>query len=446
MSTTDLLPPAAAHGAVADLCDSEPCNAAAADRPLHIVLAGPIAGDDIRQFLAPDARNGLPVGYLGAPLMGILIGQFLQMGHQVTAITHDTSLPRDGGVVVRQGPGFSFQVCPARPHAWRFNGWLPGRAMDLFAHERALIRQQMAAAAPDVVHAHWSYEFALAALDQPAPHLITCHDAPAVVLRFNRNMYRAARYLMARQVFRRGTAFTTVSDYMARTLEPVLRSPPAVIPNPVSPQALALGRDRNMPTTRRVVMVCNGWDQRKNPEPGLRAFAHWRKSEPRAELHLYGVDFGPGQAAQLWVQTHGLEAGIFFHGRLPHGQLLIEMAAADVLLHTSLEESFGVVLAEAMALGLPVVAGRNSGAVPWVLGANESGGSFGGLLVDVKSIDCISDALHSIFSESYIQMSSGARSIVFRRFQPSIIAALYCAQYRAASPKKILRNSELARG
>lgn len=408
---------------------AQPPRQLAAGRPLHLVLAGPIAGDDIKSFLAPDQRADLPVGYLGAPLMAILIGELLQMGHRVTAITHDAALPQDGGVVVRQGPGFSFQVCPARPRAWRFNGWLPGRAVDFFARERALIRQQMLAAAPDLVHAHWTYEFALAALDQPAPHLITCHDAPAVVLRFNRNLYRAVRYMMARQVLRRGKAFTTVSDYMARALSPALRSAPTVIPNPISPQALALGRDRSLPVTRRVVMVCNGWDRRKNPKPGLRAFAVWRQAEPSAELHLYGADFGPGEAAQRWAQAQGMDAGVHFHGRLSHARLLVQMAAADMLLHTSLEESFGVVLAEAMALGLPVVAGRNSGAVPWILEADAAGRVACGRAVDVSAVDAIAGALVAVFKAGYADMSAAGRRSATQRFAVSSIAAAYGALY-----------------
>lgn len=436
MTTTDLHPLHGPAGDAVDLHGSQTRHALAAGRSLHIVLAGPIAGDDIKQFLAPNATADLPAGYLGAPLMGILVGQLLQMGHRVTAITHDAGLPQAGGVVVRNGPGFSFQVCPARPRAWRFNGWLPGRAMDMFTRERALIRQQMLAAAPDVVHAHWSYEFALAALDQPAPHLITCHDAPAVVLRFNRNPYRAMRYLMARQVFKRGTAFTTVSDYMARVLAPVLRSPPTVIPNPISPQALALGRDRTLPSTRRVVMVCNGWDQRKNPQPGLRAFARWRQSEPHAELHLYGADFGPGQIAQRWAQANGVDGGVQFHGRVPHAQLLPQMALADVLLHTSLEESFGVVLAEAMAMGLPVVAGQDSGAAPWVLGRVADGPVQCGQVVDVTSVGEIAGALAGIFSGSYAEMSVFGRLSAAQRFGAPAITTEYCKLYQQLTTAK----------
>ena len=409
-------------------------------RPLHIVLAGPIAGDDIAGYLYPsELAKQLPIGYLGAPLMGILIGQLLALGHRVTGITTDSALSHKQGAITRQGPGFSFVVCPARPQAWRNNGWRLGRVVDLFSQERSLIRSAMLAARPDIVHAHWSYEFALAAIDQPAPHLITCHDAPAVVLRFTRSPYRALRYLMARQVFRRGNAFTTVSDYMARELAPALHAVPQVVANPVAPYVFALGRDRQWPATRKVVMVCNGWNRLKNPEPALRGFALWRATEPLAELHLYGADFGPGERGQLWAVAHGMADGVHFHGRLPHLELVQRMAMADVLLHTSLEESFGVVLAEAMALGLPVVAGRHSGAVPWVVGTDDAGQTLCGHLVDVVSPVFVSHGLIAAFDSAYGSYSAAGRLQAVQRFSPTTVASTYTDLYATILETKHVR-------
>jgi glycosyltransferase involved in cell wall biosynthesis len=375
---------------------------------LHVLLAGPIAGEELRPWLQLPRGAALSAGYMGAPLMAILVGELLRLGHRVTALTHDHLLPWSEGPRRFSGPGLQFIVCPVRRRVWRPNGWLPGRIVDLFAHERRLLAAEMRAAAPDVVHAHWTYEFALAGLDQPAPLLVTCHDAPGVVLRYTRSPYRALRWLMARQVFRRAQHFTTVSDYMARELAPAIGQLPPVVPNPVAPYVFELGRARQCPASRRVAMVCNGWDRRKNPQPALRAFAQYRRGEPTAELHAFGAAFGPGEEAERWATAKGLTEGVHFHGRLPHRQVVERLASMDVLLHPSLEESFGVVIAEAMALGLPVVAGRRSGAVPWVMGADQADAAPGGVLVDPTEPTAIVQGLERAFGKHYAAYSKRA--------------------------------------
>lgn len=395
---------------------------------MHIALAGHIAGDDVQAYLHPGAGPA-PAGYAGAPLTGILIGELLRLGHRVTGITTDARLPLTGGPVTLEGPSFTFMACPARPRAWRFNGTHLGRALDFFAFERRGVSQAMVASGADIIHAHWSYEFALAALAQSAPHLITCHDSPAVVLRFARSPYRALRSLMARRVFQRGRQFTTVSDYMARELEPALRGKVAVIPNPVAQHVLDSGGPRSTPRTPRVAMVCNGWDRRKNPEPALRAFAQWRLQHPSAELHLFGADFGSGETAARWAEREGIAAGMQFHGRLSHRELIEALVQTDALLHPALEESFGVVLAEAMALGLPVLAGRSSGAVPWVLGADTVGHCPAGLLTDVSSVPDMVVALDQLFDGDYPRRSAAGIERARRLFAPASVALAYEAQY-----------------
>jgi glycosyltransferase involved in cell wall biosynthesis len=401
---------------------------------MHIAFAGHVAGDDVRGYLnAGDIQ--VPRGYLGAPLTGILIGELLRAGHRVTAITTDPTLPIQRGPVRLEGPNFTFIVCPARPRAWRPNGWRLGRAVDLFAFERRQVRDAIAVAAPDIVHVHWSYE--LAALAQPVPHLITCHDSPLAVLRFTRSFYRALRYLMAQRVFRKGREFTTVSDYMALELEPSLGYKPQVIPNPVAPYVIERGRVRAASASRRVAMICNGWDRRKNPEPALLAFSRWRKSETAAELHLYGAGFGAGQEAQQWAEQQGIATGMHFHGSVPHRTLVASLGELDALLHPSLEESFGVVLAEAMALGLPVVAGRESGAVPWVMGADADGRCAAGVLADVRSVDAIVLALKEIFRDRYTCRSIAGVERARTNFSAEAVVESYLNRYETVLERVI---------
>lgn len=390
---------------------------------MHIAIVAPIAGQDVLDYLDPGSAP--PVGYTGAPLTGILIGELLRMGHRVTGITTDGELPLEAGPVRHRGTNFTLVVCPARRRAWRFNGRHVGRAVDLFALERRSLASVIREAAPDIVHAHWTYEFALAAIDTGLPHLITCHDLPEVVFRFTRSPYRALRWLMAKEVFGRGRAFTTVSTYMAEALTSRLGHAPRVVPNPVASQALARGRTRCLPQTRRVAMVCNGWDRLKNPKAALLAFASWRRCQPGAEFHLFGHDFGPGQSAQLWASASGLSEAVVFHGHCAHGLLIEQLDQADVLVHPALHESFGVVLAEAMALGIPVVAGHMSGGVSFVVGGSSSDRHGAGLLTDVRSPSAISDSLSKLFEGEYEGRSEAGRSRAQMHFSPRAVAGAY---------------------
>ncbi|MDX8127147.1 glycosyltransferase family 4 protein [Methylomonas sp. OY6] len=397
---------------------------------MNIGIVGPIATEYVADFLATNTDN-LPRGYPGAPLMGVLIGQLLKQGHKVSAFTTDSSLYASGATVKASGPNFDFYICPSRPRAWRFNSYRLGRAIDGFAYEIQQLKNAIKLANPEIVHAHWTYEFANATIKAGRPHLITCHDAPAVVFRYTRSLYRAIRYLVARQVFRNGSYFTTVSTYMASSLRNYVKDDIEVVPNPLADYVLEKGAPRARPETRRIGLICNGWDLRKNPKPALEAFAKLRCRQPIAELHLYGVDFEVGGHAQTWCIQQGLNSGMVFHGVTPHKQLIEQLEQLDLLLHPALEESFGVVIAEAMALGLPIVAGQNSGAVPWVVGSEGVMDiDCCAVLTDVSDSLKISAALDEVFDEGYLKRSLAGYLRARKMFSPKAVTDSYLAIYK----------------
>ena len=397
---------------------------------LHIGIAGPIATEHIANLLAC-GTSGLPKGYTGAPLTAVLIGELLKQGHKVSAFTTDTSLYPNSGTVKASGPNFDLYICPERPRAWRFNKFRLGRAIDGFSYEREQLLNAINLAKPDIIHAHWTYEFALAVIKSGLPHLITCHDAPAVVLRYTRSFYRAIRYLMARQVFNKGQHFFTVSPYMASALQHYTQIPIAIVPNPLADYVLVNGRLRSIPTTKRIGMICNGWDARKNPKPALLAFAKLYNEQTTTELHLFGSGFGVGEPAQLWCQKQGLTAGMVFHGAVPHRQLIEYLNSLDLLLHPALEESFGVVIAEAMALGLPIVAGRHSGAVPWVVGIDDTTNDCcSAVLTNISDPEAIALAIAETFDQHYAERSASGYARARKMFAPCVITEAYMASYR----------------
>lgn len=392
---------------------------------LHIGIAGPIGTDDVADLLDDDVSL-MPIAYPGAPLMAVLIRELLKRGYKVSAFTTDPSIYQNPRVVKASGSNFDLYICPARPRAWRFNKYRPGRILDGFAYERQQLIRAITEAKPDIIHAHWTYEFALAAIATGLPHVITCHDVPLVVLKYTRSVYRAIRYLMARVVFRKAKCLSTVSSYMATSVQKYTKLPIAIIPNPLADYVLALGQLRQAPATKKIAMVCNGWDIRKNPQPALLAFSRFIISCPNAELHLYGVGFGPGEAAERWCASQGIVRGMIFHGRMQHKQLVAELNGLDLLVHPALEESFGVAIAEAMALGLPIVAGKTSGAVPWVVGAAEKSSSVCcAILTDISSSASILDALNQAFDERYPARSEAGYLRARQMFAPDVVSKSY---------------------
>ncbi|OYW35702.1 MAG: hypothetical protein B7Z35_14625 [Hydrogenophilales bacterium 12-61-10] len=163
------------------------------------------------------------------------------------------------------------------------------------------------------------------------------------------------------------------------------------------------------------------------PTCSRRSFAALRRSFPAAELCIMGSDYGPGGMAETWATSEGLTQGVHFLGSQPYPKLLAKLADSDLLLHPSLEETFGMSIAEAMSLGLPVVGGQASGAVPWVIGE-------GGVVVDVTSVKEIESALVGLLSDlpAYQRCTQAARKRAQENFAVDQVADAYEATYSNA--------------
>lgn len=401
---------------------------------MRICIVGPIATENVTHLLGAKMSANAPTGYIGAPILATLIESLLDRGHDIVGITTDAALPVKGGKITLQGERLKMVYCPQRRRAFSPADGHVGRAADGFRLERRFLVEAIRDAQPDVVHAHWLYEFAWAAQDSGFPHVLTAHDSPAQILKYSRNLYRAARYLMARRVASRARHLTTVSSYMQKELAAITGAKVDVVPNPLPKHVLSVGTAQPNSLdktggqhTPRLAMVFNGWGSWKNGEAGLRAFALIRHELPEAELYLYGQGGGKGEEAALWAEANGLADGVRFVGRLPHEQLLQQLSTCDLLMHPALEESFGAVLIEAMSLGVPVIGGRKSGAVPWVVGE-------GGRLVDVNSPRAIAEAALELLKApvTLAALSAKAKKSALARFSPDAVAGAYEAYYQQA--------------
>ena len=387
---------------------------------MKIGVAGPVS----LRMLARHVKAGeeLPAGYEFPP-MATWVEELMRRGHQVAMFTlaPEAAAPR-----CWRGPQLAIHVGRYRARH---------RARDLFAQERRDLMAAMLADPCDILHAHWTYEFAWAALDTGLPTLITAHDAPLSIFRIHRDPYRFLRLLMACKVARRAPHLSAVSAYVAEHFQRVLgyRRPTAVVPNGVTDPTVELGWKRLLasPSSRHppcLASVLTGFAGRKNGPVALLAFAQLRQRFPGATLLAFGPGYAPGEEAQRWALRHGVAQGVQFCGWVEHGPMLRRLAQeVDILLHPALEESFGMAVAEAMALGIPVIGGIRSGAVPELLERGRAG-----MLVDIRSPRCVAEAVEKLAGDDGLRdrIRREAFSTVLRRFRLPAVFDQYESLYR----------------
>lgn len=380
-------------------------------KPFRIGVAGPCTP----RLFAKDldlTPEQLPAGLGGTPV-NHLVRAWLDTGYEVTLATLDP-LHRSKTPAVYKGPCLTLTVGAYRPRH---------RARDAFRTERQGVTAGLMLARPDAISAHWSYEFALGAIATGTPTLVTVRDVPREIFRMQPSPYRAVRWLMHRKTMARAAQVAFNSPYTRARLGHERARTAVVLPNAL-PDAMFVLPDRKAPDPRcpRFVSVNNGFGVWKNVGSLLEAFALVYSTLRGASLELVGNGFEEEGSAHRWARERGLEAGVSFSGSLPYAETLARIAASDILVHPSLEESFGYTLIEAASVGTPVIAGCRSGAVPWVLADGRAG-----RLVDVTSPEELAASMLALVAEGqqWWALRKAAFDLAKERFSASRVAAAY---------------------
>ena len=350
---------------------------------MRIAVAGPTRVSSLADLLHDDVgRLELADPGWGSPPVTDLVRALVRQGQDVvvTACHPEIRTP-----LVLEGQGLRVHLGPYRKRR---------RGRDLLRLEREHVERSLRADRPDVVHAHWTYEYAWGALASGVPTVVTVRDWGPAILRLQPIPYRVVRLLMQLRVLRWGREFTVTSPYLLHRVRRWARGSTELIPNAVADELFA-PEPAPRPGGRKVLLAINkGFDRRKNVTTLLRAFASLRQQTSVAVLRLVGDQYAPGGTAERWAREHGLADGVEFHGEVPNERVPELLRAAYAFVHPSLEESFGRVLVEAMAQGIPVVAGRDAGAVAWVLDEGRAG-----VLADVTSVASLAATLGDLLQD-----------------------------------------------
>lgn len=392
---------------------------------LTITVVGPCTPAVFADDLGVHDVSALPDGLVGTPVNGLVRG-LLDAGHRVHVVTASPDLSESADF---SGSRLSLHAVPYRSRA-------RDRALDLFASERAAMRAGIKLRESDVIHAHWTYEFAWAAMGVDRPLVVTAHDSPFTILRSLKDSYRALRTLMAIRV-RLGTKhLTAVSPYLARKWrrQMLFRRPIAVVPN-VSPFARSEGAPLHAAPV--VVDIADASD-RKNVWTLLQGFDHYRKTYPDATLLLIGGGLEDDAEFASRARSANLGGNVEFVGQAGRSAVKAALRRATMLVHPSLEESQPMSLLEGMAHGVPIIGGHMAGGVPWTLGDGEAG-----LLVDVRSPTELSEAMRHLTSDPALRQSlvEAGWDLIDTRYSTRAVAESYVSVYRRAIDATVTKRS-----
>lgn len=308
---------------------------------------------------------------------------------------HDVEVVAPGAGADHHGVGGTVGV--------RFNGSVAPIALRPGAARR--VRGVLRDLAPDVIHVHEPLVPVVglaAATSRVAPVVGTFHAWSD-----RDRLYRAARPV-ARRVLRNLAARLAVSDAAAAHHGGALGLEPATfvrVPNGVDVPRFAeaaphpeLGPPQ---PARPTVLFVGRLERRKGLEVMVRAFEQLHRDRPEVRLAVVGA--GPERERCEAMLSPGARAATTFLGRVDHDLLPGCYASAEVYVSPALGgESFGIVLLEAMAAGLPVIASD----IPGYRSVLRDGRQ--GRLVPPGDPAGLARVLHEVLAADAVRTSMGA--------------------------------------
>lgn len=279
---------------------------------------------------------------------------------------------------------------------------------------------------PDLLHTHLVHADvygSLASRVTGVPFVSTRHNDDRYLLGPFRYVDRA----FARRARRLIAISDAVRDFLARAghdprrLTTIRYGLDELPSTPSSPSPAEAGIPDGVPLALAVGRLI---EQKDHPTL-LRAFARVRERHPDARLAILGS--GPLEAeTRELARSLGLAGAVSLPGRT---EIRDWLERADVFVHTSRWEGFGIVLLEAMLAGLPVVATAVS-AVPEVVVDGETGA-----LVPAGDAEGVARELGALFDDPELarRLGEAGRERAHRHFSVDRMTQETIAVYRESA-------------
>ncbi|MEO8208197.1 MAG: glycosyltransferase, partial [Chloroflexota bacterium] len=222
---------------------------------------------------------------------------------------------------------------------------------------------------PALIHAHTGYPDGAA-----AAQLAEVLQVPLIITEHATFLHRQLAVPGVRDAYLKGalsaSRLLAVSEMFASDLRlalPEVADRVAVMPNTVDIGSFQAGRIEDRKAGE--LLFVGYWKEIKGIDILLKALAIVRRQRGHVTLRLVG-DAGDPVLDRRWralADDLGVSGAVTFDGPLDRAGVALAMQQADIFVHASRFETFGVVAAEALASGLPLVA-TDSGGVTEILG------------------------------------------------------------------------------
>jgi len=283
-------------------------------------------------------------------------------------------------------------------------------------------RNRLVRLAPDLIEVGDAYGPAWAALaagQKLGVPVIGFYHSDIVRLVAGRLGGAAARAAMryVRQLYREFDLVLAPSCYVAERLrdcgvDGVVRQPLGVDPDVFHPRRRdpQLRKQLGLDPDTRLLVFAGRFSSEKNVPVLLRVLKKLGR-----RYHLLLVGGGGSIPPQANVTVLGYQSD--------ERQLARLIASCDALVHAGQQETFGLVVLEAMACGVPVVGVAEGGVAELV-------GKHCGVLAQAVSVPAIADAVESLYAHDLTWFRAAARASVLRHYGWSQVMPRLLALYR----------------
>ncbi len=333
---------------------------------------------------------------------------------------------RGGQGVRHQVPVTRVRYAPARFETLAYRGSMIAAARSpaglvwfgsLVWRQTRVLRRLWAAERLDVVHAHWWIPGGLSAWLAGRPYIVTLHGMDVVLLEGS-----ATARVVARRILRGAAAVTAVSSDLAdRAARATGIDPERIV---VQPMPIDAARFTRLSRGGDGVVTVGRLMPRKRIHLLLEALTELRGRGRILPLTIVGD--GPERIRlERRVAELGLAGQVRFLGEVAPARIAEAIGDADVFAFPALGEGFGLAAAEALLLGVPVVATRDGGGVRDIVPTSGAG-----RLVSPDARE-IARAIEELLSDPAARgLAATAGAALRRRLDPAAVAEHFEALYR----------------